>query len=100
MPSQRKQTVISSKGLMTIPEPYRSYMNLKEGDTIIVKWDKFVIVIPENIFLGMSAFENDLMDALLSKMGPEALFLMLWERITPHLKGQVLNALKLQVIEE
>lgn len=99
MPSQREQTIISTKGLMTIPEPYRAYFGLVEGDKIIVKWDKFVVVIPRKILDEVSDFEQGLIDALLSKKGPDTVFHLLWHRIPDQRKEQILNILGLRRVE-
>lgn len=64
MPSQRTQSVISPKGLVTIPEPYRKYHRVQYKDQIIVRWNKIVILYPKNLET-ITALDEILMKALL-----------------------------------
>jgi len=78
MPSEREQSVISSKGLMTIPEPYRAYFYIKEGEPIVVKWDRFIVVRPKKV--EPKVWEEILSDMLLSGHRPDAFALKkLWD---------------------
>lgn len=70
MPSEREQSVISSKGLMTIPEPYRTYHEIKEGDLLVVTWDRFILVRPKKV--EFRPWEEILADLLLSGHKPDA----------------------------
>lgn len=89
MPSEREQTVISSKGLMTIPEPYRAYFDIKEGEAIIVKWDRFILVRPKKVI--PKIWEEILSDTLLSGHRPDAFSLKkLWDLLTEADKHEFL----------
>lgn len=81
MPSEREQKVISPKGLITIPEPYRTYYGIVEGDDIVVKWDKFVWAIPKKIFDQITKVENILINSTLTKVPTEDIILMLSEEM-------------------
>jgi len=81
VPSEREQTVISSKGLMTIPEPYRAYFDIKEGEPIVVRWDRFIVVRPKKV--DPKIWEEILSDMLLSGHRPDAFSLKkLWELLS------------------
>ena len=88
LPSERRQTVISSKGLITLPEPWRNYSDLQPKDGVIVKWDKFLIVYPEKMGEPTKA-QNALMVALLENRIEPELLGTLWEQLSQSIRGDL-----------
>ena len=90
MPSERKQTIISPKGLITLPGPYRNYHKLGQKDGMILKWNKILVIYPEKMESEISKVDEFLIETLLEGRTDPDIYFSLFKSLSWPIRRNLL----------